>query len=59
MLREFWGNSFTVKEVAVYLGVSEATIYRLSQKNKIPVQRVGGQWRYLKEEIDRWMKERR
>ncbi len=59
MLREFRGNAFTVKEVAVYLGVSEPTIYRLSQKGKIPGQRVGGQWRYLKEEIDRWMKERK
>ncbi len=59
MLREFMGNWFTVKEVAVYLGVSEATIYRLSQKGKIPAQKVGGQWRYSKEEIDSWMKSKR
>lgn len=59
MFREFRGNAFTVKEVAEYLGVSEPTIYRLSQKGKIPVQKVGGQWRYFKEDIDRWMKERR
>jgi excisionase family DNA binding protein len=59
MFREFRGNMLTVEDVASYLGVSLATIYRLTQKGKIPAQKVGGQWRYLKEEIDRWMKERR
>jgi excisionase family DNA binding protein len=58
MFREFRGNMLTVEDVASYLGVSLATIYRLTQKGKIPAQKVGGQWRYLKEEIDRWMKER-
>ena len=47
----------TIKEVAGYLKVKERTIYRLSQAKKIPAFKVGGMWRYLRVDIDRWIKQ--
>lgn len=48
-----------VKELAKYLSVASITIYRLTEKKEIPAKKVGGQWRYLKEEVDRWLRERK
>jgi excisionase family DNA binding protein len=44
----------TLEEVAEYLRVHRATIYRLLKKNKIPGFRVGGDWRFNRASIDRW-----
>lgn len=43
------------------LGVSIATLYRLlknRRKNGIPVHRLGGNWRFIKEELGEWLKDR-
>ncbi len=45
----------TIKEVATYLKVTERTIYRLSQAKKIPSFKVGGMWRFLRNDIDSWI----
>lgn len=46
----------TVKEVAKYLRLSEATIYKLAKSNKIPVVRIGHNWRFHRKAVDDWMK---
>lgn len=46
-----------VNEVAVYLRVAPATIYRLAQQGKIPCGKVGRAWRFRREAIDRWISE--
>jgi len=48
-----------VKEVAEYLGLAEVTIYRLLAKREIPAKKIGGQWRFMKEDVDRWFRDRR
>jgi len=45
----------TVKEVAEYLRLSPDMIYRLAQRGRIPVSKVGSRWRFKKEKIDQWM----
>jgi excisionase family DNA binding protein len=47
----------TVKEVAEYLRVSTDLVYRLAQEGRIPASKVGAQWRFKREKIDRWMEE--
>lgn len=47
-----------VEEVADYLRVAPATIYRLAQQGKIPGAKVGRSWRFSKEMIDRWLAEK-
>lgn len=48
----------TVKEVAQYLQLSTDQIYRLAQQGKIPASKVGARWRFKKENIDQWMREK-
>ena len=44
----------TVLEVSEYLRVHPTTIYRLVRAKQIPAFRVGGEWRFASENIDRW-----
>lgn len=48
----------TIEEVAAYMQVSRFTIYRLAKGHSIPATKIGRQWRFQKEEINRWMRER-
>ena len=45
----------TIKEVAAFLKVNERTVYRLAASKKIPAFKVGGSWRFKKEQIDQWI----
>jgi excisionase family DNA binding protein len=44
----------TVREVAEYLRVHQATVYRLLKEQKLPAFRVGSDWRFNREVIERW-----
>jgi excisionase family DNA binding protein len=44
----------TVREVSAYLRVHPSTVYRLLKQNKIPAFRMGSDWRFNIEAIDRW-----
>jgi excisionase family DNA binding protein len=45
----------TVREVAAYLRVHSSTIYRMLRKRQLPAFRVGSDWRFTVDEIDRWL----
>jgi len=47
----------TIKEVADYLKVTERTLYRLAQEGKIPAFKVGGSWRFRRDDLDRWIED--
>jgi excisionase family DNA binding protein len=44
----------TVREVSEYLRIHPTTVYRLLRSRQIPGFRVGGEWRFGSEIIDRW-----
>ena len=46
----------TVKQVSVYLQISVAKVYQMAQDGEIPCCRLGQQWRFEREEIDRWLR---
>jgi len=48
----------TIEEVAAYMQVSRFTIYRLVKSRTMPGTKIGRQWRFHRQEIDRWLKER-
>jgi len=52
-------EAYTAEEIAKYLKLHPYTIRRLARENKIPAFRVGGQWRFRKDEIDKWSKNKR
>jgi excisionase family DNA binding protein len=45
----------TVREVAEYLRISEAKVYRLAKERRIPVVRIGKTWRFRKDLLDEWI----
>ncbi len=48
----------TTGEVAKYLRVSRATVYRLVKQRKIPVSRISKHLRFRRDIIDRWLSEK-
>lgn len=46
----------TVKQVSVYLQISVSKVYQMAQEGQIPCCRLGQQWRFDREEIDRWLR---
>jgi excisionase family DNA binding protein len=45
----------TVKELATYLSVSPATVYRLVRSHQLPSVKVGRQWRLELESVQDWL----
>ena len=45
----------TLPEVAVLLKVAEKTVYTMAQKAQLPAFKVRGQWRFKRDDIDRWI----
>lgn len=45
----------TVKEVAEFLRLKEATICRLASEGKLPGVKVGKSWRFDMEGLERWV----
>jgi len=45
----------TTREVAAYLRLAPATVYKLAQAGKIPAVKVGGQWRFSRQSLDEWL----
>jgi len=51
---EMKSRVLTVQEVSSYLRVHSSTIYRMLKKNQLPAFRVGSDWRFTVEAIDKW-----
>jgi excisionase family DNA binding protein len=49
----------TMKEVAEYLKLAEKTAYRLAAEGKLPGFKVGGSWRFKKEDVQKWIEEQK
>jgi excisionase family DNA binding protein len=45
-----------VHDVASYLRLSEAQVYKLARQSGIPAIRIGKAWRFRKEFLDEWMR---
>jgi excisionase family DNA binding protein len=47
----------TVHDLAEYLKMSDATIYRMARAGQLPVIRLGKTWRFKKDMVDNWLKQ--
>jgi excisionase family DNA binding protein len=52
---QYMHEIMTVREVAEYLHLSEATVYQMARNGQIPVARIGKTWRFTKESINNWL----
>jgi excisionase family DNA binding protein len=50
-------TTLTVRELSEYLRVHPTTVYRLLRAKQLPGFRVGSDWRFDTEMIDRWSSE--
>jgi excisionase family DNA binding protein len=48
----------TLEEVAEFLRVHPSTVYRLLRSHSIPAFKLGSDWRFNQESIERWIIER-
>ncbi|MBN1958642.1 MAG: helix-turn-helix domain-containing protein [Desulfuromonadales bacterium] len=46
----------TVDDLAAYLKMGRSKLYGMAQRGEIPASKIGGLWRFDREEIDQWMK---
>ena len=47
-----------IKELSEYLGIGKSKIYSLIKQKKIPASKIGRQYRFSKDIVDNWLKER-
>jgi excisionase family DNA binding protein len=45
----------TAQELSTYLKITTTTIYKLAQQGEIPSFKIGSEWRFKKELVDRWL----
>lgn len=48
------GEMMTTREVAEYLRLNTATVYKLAKAGRIPGVKVGKTWRFKRRQIDEW-----
>jgi excisionase family DNA binding protein len=51
-------QTYRSQDLIELLGKSERTIRKWAQKGEIPARKVGREWRFPKEEFDRWLSEK-
>ena len=49
----------TLREVAAYLKLAEKTAYKLAAEGKLPGFKVGGSWRFKREDVLLWIEEQK
>lgn len=49
----------TLEELADYLKISKHTLYKMVEKGKLPALKIANQWRFKKEDINKWVEKQR
>ncbi|MEI8176466.1 MAG: helix-turn-helix domain-containing protein [Candidatus Omnitrophota bacterium] len=45
----------TLEEASRFLKLSKSTVYNLAQRKKIPAQKIGRSWRFVKAGLLKWL----
>jgi excisionase family DNA binding protein len=51
-------ETFTPHDVARMLRIHPFTVTRLAREGKLPAFKVGGMWRFRKDQFERWVEQR-
>lgn len=49
-------NWLSIEEAATYIGISKTLMYEMANEDKMPVSKVGKQWRFEKAALDDWLR---
>ena len=55
MIEDRW---LSVDEIANYLGVKRDTVYKWITRRKMPAHKAGRLWKFRKEEVDDWVRQK-
>ncbi len=55
-MQEMDNEIMTTQEVADYLRLTEATVYKLAQAGELPAVKLGGSWRFYRKLLDDWLR---
>lgn len=55
MGRKATAEVMTLGQLAEYLQITESTLYKLVHAGRVPAKKVGRQWRFHRNAIDRWL----
>lgn len=47
-------KAYGIKEVSVYLGIHPSTLYRMLKRGEISAYKIGSDWKFNLEAIERW-----
>jgi len=49
----------TALELAMYLRIHPTTVYKLAKRGALPAFKVGGDWRFNRASIEKWLESRK
>ena len=49
----------TALELAKYLRIHPTTVYKLAKRGELPAFKVGGDWRFNRASIEKWLESRK
>ena len=49
----------TALELAKYLRIHPTTVYKLAKRGQLPAFKVGGDWRFNRTSIEKWLESRK
>jgi len=53
---EITNRWYSLKEICGYLGVSRDTIFKWIDNKNMPAHKMGRQWKFKLDEVDKWIK---
>ncbi len=56
-MMEGFSEIMTLEETAKYLKIGKSTLYKMAREGKISAVKIANQWRFRKEDIDKWLQE--
>ncbi len=57
-IKDSFPQVMTVSELSRYLRVHPSTIYKLLRRRELPAFKIGTDWRFNRQTIDRWCEQR-